>query len=36
MVKGNTFAILKFKAKVLRFKDIYFKNTCNKHSNYGR
>lgn len=28
VVKGNTFVILKFKAKVLRFKGIYFKDTC--------
>lgn len=34
MVKRNTFVLLKFKARVLRFKDIYFKETDNKHNNY--
>ena len=27
--------LLKFKARVLTFKDIHFKNTYNKHNNYG-
>lgn len=34
MVKGNTLVLLKFKARVFRLKDIYFKDTCNKHNNH--